>query len=396
MILHVDMDAFYASIEIRDRPELKDKPVIVGGSPTGRGVVAAASYKAREYGIHSAMPASRARGLCPEAVFLPSRIAYYSQISEQIHAIFKRYTPLVEPLSLDEAFLDVTQSEALFGGAEAIGRRIKKEIREETGLIASVGVAPSKFVSKIASDIGKPDGFVVVPEAGIRAFLDPLPVRRLWGVGKVTDRILEKAGIRTIRQFRDQPRRMLHDLLGKWGDHLWELARGIDPRPVVPDHEAKSISHEVTFEADRKGFDDLHKHLVEMVEHVAARLRRHGLRARTVEIKIRFPDFKTITRSRTLPGATDLTGDLIRIAALLLEKHLPRKHAGVRLLGMGVSHLDSGEPSQGELFADDRAVKQSRMDAASDRIRDKFGDAALRRGAADRPRPARSFRGHPT
>jgi DNA polymerase IV len=387
MILHVDMDAFYASIEIRDRPELKDKPVVVGGSPTGRGVVAAASYKAREYGIHSAMPASRAKRLCPDAVFLPSRIDYYSQVSEQIHSIFKRYTPLVEPLSIDEAFLDVTQSESLFGGAEAIGKRIKQEIREETGLTASVGIATNKFVAKIASDVGKPDGFVVVPEDGIQAFLDPLPVRRLWGVGKVTDRILEEKGIRTIRQFREQPRRMLHDLLGKWGDHLWELARGIDPRAVVPNHEAQSISHEVTFETDQTVFDDLRRHLVEMVEQVAGRLRRQGLRARTVEIKIRFPDFKTITRSKSLPRATDLTGDFIRTATLLLEKQLPRKHAGVRLLGMGVSHLESGESPQGELFADDRIVRQSRVDAASDRIRDKFGDAALRRGSADRPRP---------
>jgi len=386
MILHVDMDAFYASIEIRDRPELKNKPVIVGGSPTGRGVVAAASYKAREFGIHSAMPASKAKRLCPEAVFLPSRIDYYAQVSEQIHAVFKRYTPLVEPLSLDEAFLDVTQSEVLFGSAESIGKRIKDEIRKETGLTASVGIAPNKFIAKIASDIGKPDGFVVVPEQGIQAFLDPLPVRRLWGVGKVTDRILEEKGIRTIRQVRDLPARRLHDLLGKWGDHLWELAHGIDPRPVVPDHEAKSISHETTFETDLTDFDELHLHLIEMVEQVAGRLRRHGLRARTVEIKIRFPDFKTITRSKTLPDATDLTEDLIRVATALLEKHLHRNQPGVRLLGIGVGQLGSGERSQGELFADERTVRRSRLDAASDRIRDKFGDAALRHGAADRPR----------
>jgi DNA polymerase IV len=349
-------------------------------------VVAAASYKAREYGIHSAMPAARAKRLCPDAVFLPSRIEYYAQVSELIHAVFKRYTPLVEPLSIDEAFLDVTQSETLFGGAEAIGRRIKEEIRNETGLTASVGIAPNKFVAKVASDIGKPDGFVVVPEEGIREFLDPLPVRRLWGVGKVTDRMLEEKGIRTIRQLRDQPRPRLNDLLGKWGDHLWELAHGIDPRPVVPDHEAKSISHETTFETDLTDFDELRRHLIEMVEQVAGRLRRHDLRARTVEIKIRFPDFKTITRSKTLPEATDLTEDLVRVATLLLEKHLPRKHAGVRLLGMGVGQLESGEPFQGDLFADKRTERQSRLDAASDRIRDKFGDAALKRGAADRPR----------
>lgn len=296
MILHVDMDAYYASIEERERPELRGKPVIVGGNPKGRGVVAAANYMARKFGVHSAMPSSRACRLCPEAVFLPSRIHYYAEVSEQIHKIFKDYTPLVEPISLDEAFLDVSASEKCYGSAEAIGKGIKQRIKEEIRLTASVGIAPSKFVAKVASDLGKPDGFVVVKSGDIQAFLDSLPVGRLWGVGKVTDRVLEEKGIRTIKQLRQQPCRTLHDLLGKWGDHLWGLAHGRDDRPVIPDQEAKSISHETTFETDHHSFDLLRSSMVELTEQVARRLRRHGLRARTVEIKIRFADFKTITR----------------------------------------------------------------------------------------------------
>lgn len=380
MILHIDMDAFYASVEERERPELKGRPVIVGGSPKGRGVVAAANYKAREFGVHSAMPASKAVRLCPEAVFLPSRIDFYAAVSEQIQKIFHDYTPLVEPLSLDEAFLDVTASEKRFGGAEAIGKTIKRRIKEEIRLTASVGIAPNKFVAKVASDLGKPDGFVVVQPGGVQAFLDPLPVSRLWGVGKVTGRLLEQKGLRTIEQLRQQPSGMLHDLLGKWGDHLWELAQGRDDRVVVPDREAKSISHETTFEIDHHEIGPLRSCVVELAEQVARRLRRHGLSARTVEIKIRFADFKTITRSQTLAKATDTTRDLVVTAVELLKTNLPKKHRGVRLIGMGVSHLMSGEPAQGELFLDEATQKQRRIDAASDLIAAKYGDSALRRG----------------
>ena len=380
MILHIDMDAFYASVEERERPELKGKPVIVGGSPTGRGVVAAANYKAREFGVHSAMPASRAARLCPQAVFLPSRIDFYAAVSEQIQKIFCDYTPLVEPLSLDEAFLDVTASETRFGGAEAIGRTIKERIKKELRLTASVGIAPNKFVAKVASDLGKPDGFVIVSPGGVQAFLDPLPVSRLWGVGKVTRGLLEEKGIRTIEQVRRQTSGRLHDLLGKWGDHLWELAQGRDDRAVVPDREAKSISHETTFETDHRDLRLLRSYIVELAEQVARRLRRHGLRARTVEIKIRFADFKTITRSRTLSKATQTTQELVSAAVDLLKTHLPEKHRGVRLVGMGVSQLDSGEPAQGELFLDEATQKQRRIDAAADLIASKYGDSALRRG----------------
>jgi DNA polymerase-4 len=380
MILHVDMDAFYASVEERERPELKGKPVIVGGSPTGRGVVAAANYKAREFGVHSAMPASKAVRLCPEAVFLPSRIDFYAEVSERIQKIFHDYTPLVEPLSLDEAFLDVTASERRFGGAESIGRTIKRRIKEELRLTASVGIAPNKFVAKVASDVGKPDGFVVVAPGGVQAFLDPLPVGRLWGVGKVTRGLLEEKGIRTIEQVRRQPSGMLHDLLGKWGDHLWELAQGRDDRAVVPDREAKSISHETTFETDHRDLRLLQSYMVELAGQVARRLRRHGLYTRTVEIKIRFADFKTITRSHTLSKATDTTRDLISAAVELLKMNLPKKHRGVRLIGMGVSHFVSGDPAQGDLFVDQATQKQRRIDAAADRITSKYGESALKRG----------------
>ncbi len=374
------MDAFYASIEERDRPELCGKPVIVGGSPRGRGVVAAANYKVRAFGVHSAMPTSKARRLCPEAVFLSPRIGYYAEVSEQIHMIFKKYTPLVEPLSLDEAFLDATGSERLFGDFEEIGRRIKQEIKEKTRLCASVGIAPNKFVAKVASDLGKPDGFLVVNPEDVQAFLDPLPIRRLWGIGTSGERMLMQRGIRTIYQVRQQPRLMLRELFGKWGDQLWAFSRGRDTRVVIPDHEVKSISNETTFEKDLENFDLLKSHLVTLTEQVAWRLRRQNLFAHTVEIKIRFSDFKTITRSKTLTKANHTTQDFLKAAIGLLEANFSKKKGPVRLVGMGLSHLDSGFYVQGELFFDETDQKQQRIDAATDLIRSKYGASALKRG----------------
>ena len=324
MILHVDMDAYYAAVEIRDQPELRGKPVIVGGSAEGRGVVCAASYAARHFGVHSAMPTATARRLCPEGIFISPRMSHYAAISRQIRAIFDRYTPLVEPLSLDEAFLDVTGSRQLFGTAIEIGRRIKDEIKTELQLVASVGAAPNKFLAKIASDLQKPDGFVVVPPNGTVAFLDPLPVGRLWGVGRVTNQALDKLGIRTIGQLRQLPRETMHDLFGEQGDHLWHLARGEDDRAVVPDRQAKSISHETTFAADLDDDETLRAWLLELAEQVGRRLREHGLQGRTVHLKLRFSDFRTITRAMKLDNPTDVTQEIGNAVCRLFAQRVER------------------------------------------------------------------------
>ena len=259
------MDAFYASVEELDRPELVGKPVIVAGDPKSRGVVSAANYVARTFGVHSAMPSATAHRLCPHGVFLPGRMDRYVDVSHEIHEIFYRYTPLVEPLSLDEAFLDVSGSTGLFGPAEQIGRRIKAEIRDELHLTASVGVAPNKFLAKIASDLEKPDGFVLVDENNVQAFLDPLPVSRIWGVGRVSNQALERLGIRTVAQLRAASPHLLRDKFGSMGEQLWQLAHGIDDRSVVPDHEAKSISHETTFATDIAGMETLQACLLQRI-----------------------------------------------------------------------------------------------------------------------------------
>jgi DNA polymerase-4 len=379
MILHVDMDAFYASVEERDRPELVGKPVIVGGTPEGRGVVMAANYVVRQFGVHSAMPAATAKRLCPHAIFLPPRMAYYAQISDQIRAIFERYTPLVEPLSLDEAFLDVTGSEPLFGTSVEIGRRIKQEIRDTLRLTASVGVAPNKFVAKIASDLEKPDGFVVVDPARIQEFLDPLPVSRLWGVGRVTGRAFERLGIRTIGEVRRLPLEILQQHFGQHGQHLWQLAQGRDDRRVVPDREAKSISHETTFAHDLEDLEILRAWLMQLTEQLAWRLRRHGLQGRAVQIKVRYHDFHTITRARTLPASSNVTQEIWDAAAELLAHRLPARPLKIRLLGIGVSGLQQVGPVQRALFVDEPCQAQSRLDAVADQIRARYGVGSLRR-----------------
>lgn len=380
MILHVDMDAFYASVEERDDPRLVGKPVIVGGTAAGRGVVAAANYVARKFGIHSAMPAVTARRLCPQAVFLPVRMSHYAAISQQIREIFEHYTPLVEPLSLDEAFLDVTGSEHLFGSAAEIAHRIKQQIRDEVRLVASVGVAPSKFLAKIASDLRKPDALVIVEAKDVQAFLDPLPVGRLWGVGKVTNQVFERYGLRTIGQLRQVPPETLAELFGSAGEHYWRLAHGIDERRVVPDREAKSISHEMTFATDIGDQALLRAVLLDLVDQVSRRLRRYGLKGRTVELKVRFADFTTITRSQALPEPSDVTDELAQAAITLLTTRLPAGTLPVRLLGMGVSGLQSG-PAQGLLFDVEERQKQRQLDDVADRIKERFGSGSLKRAS---------------
>lgn len=386
MILHVDMDAFYASVEELDDPALVGQPVVVGGTPDGRGVVAAANYAARRYGIHSAMPAAQARRLCPDAIFISSRMQRYADVSRALREIFARYTPLVEPLSLDEAFLDVASSLRLFGDGTAIARRIKEQIRTELGLVASVGVAPNKFLAKLASDLDKPDGLVVVPVDAIQDFLDPLPVSRLWGVGKVSNRSLAEMGVQTIGDLRRLPDDLLAGRFGNSAVHLLQLARGIDTRRVVPDRDAKSISHETTFATDIGDAEVLRSWLLELTEQVAARLRRQQLRGKTVFIKVRYADFRTVTRSESLEAPSSVTRELYVTAARLLKTELARNPRPVRLLGMGTSGLSAETLEQGQLFEQADREQQQRIDTVVDEVKSRFGNRAMRRGGGGRRR----------
>ena len=384
MILHVDMDAFYASVEEREQPALAGKPLIVGGSADGRGVVCAANYAAREFGVHSAMPTAKAIRLCPDAVILRPRMEFYADISQQIREIFHRYTPVVEPLSLDEAFLDASGSVALFGSVESIGRQIKNDIRSELNLVASVGVAPNKFLAKLASDLEKPDGFTVIRADAVQATLDPLPVKRIWGVGRVTQARMAELGIHTICDLRSRSMDELQQAFGSSSNRYWHLARGLDDRKVEPDREAKSISHETTFATDVESMDELLAWLMELTEQVATRLRNKGVTGRTVQLKLRYHDFSTITRSHSLTAPTNQTDRLWNAARTLLTTQLPDRRLQVRLIGMGVTNLQHGGPDQLELFADepeDASDRGARLDTLADEIRGRFGTDALRRAS---------------
>jgi DNA polymerase-4 len=379
-IIHVDMDAFYASVEIRERPELADKPVIVGGRPKGRGVVSAANYIARRFGVHSAMPTATALRLCPKAVVLPPRHSFYSEISQHIHAIFQRYTDQIEPLALDEAFLDVTGSEKLFGPAPEIGRAIKQAIWDELHLVASVGVAPNKYLAKLASDIDKPDGFVVVNEEEISEFLAPLPVNRIWGVGKVAAKTFEKLGIRTIGQLRHYSPQVIRQHFGSSGEQFLMLSKGIDNRPVVSEHEAKSISNETTFAVDITDQEVLRQWLHSLTEQVGYRLRAHGLKGRTVQIKVRLADFTTLTRSQSLQEVTDITAEIWRAVQYLFMQRLPKPLPPVRLVGVGVSNFGDEEAVQADLFSAEERNRQRSLDSLMDQMQSRFGKTAIRRG----------------
>ncbi len=379
-IIHVDMDAFYASVEQHDHPDLAGKPLIVGGDPKRRGVVSAASYEVRRYGVHSAMPMVQAVRLCPAAIILPVRMARYVEVSRKIRAIFECYTPLVEPLSLDEAFLDVTGSIGLFGSAEEIGRAIKKAIQDELGLTGSVGIAPNKFLAKLASDLDKPDGFVIVTNENKQAILDPLPIGRIWGIGKVTAKAFHSCGIQTIGQLRQWPVERLQSIMGSHAFELRRLAEGLDDRPVEPHRQAKSISCEETFAEDITDKEILWAVLLGQVENVAQRLRAHHLKAKTVTVKLRYGDFTTITRSRTMTHATDLTRDLLHEAEAIFQAWWAHSAAPLRLLGFGASRFtDQGR--QGELFVDPDQQKHEQLDKVVDQVRQRYGSNALRRGS---------------
>jgi DNA polymerase-4 len=379
-ILHVDMDAFYASVEQRDRPELRGKPVIVGGSAESRGVVCAASYEARKFGVHSAMPAVTARRLCPQGVFLPVRMRHYAEVARQIREIMLSFTPLVEPLSLDEAYLDVHGCEQLFGPAEEIARKIKARIRSELDLIASVGVAPNKYLAKLASDSSKPDGLMVIEADRVAEFLAPLAVSRIWGIGKKGELRLRALGITTIGQLAATPVQTLIQHFGESGQYMWDLAHGRDDRAVVADREAKSVSTETTFARDIADREVLRSWLLELVEQLGQRIRQIGVQARTVELKLRSSDFRTHTRSLTLSAPTDVTDSLWKAAAELFEKRIARDLLPARLLGVGASGLVREGEIQRELFEETVTQKKRSLDKALDALRSQFGSDIISRG----------------
>ncbi len=376
-IIHVDMDAFYASVETLDNPALAGKPVVVGGSPEGRGVIAAASYEARKYGLRSAMPAARAIRLCPDAVFVRPRMSRYADVSKQVFAVFHDFTPAVEGVSIDEAFLDVTGSERLLGPAEGIGRDIKARIKDDIGLTASVGIACNKFLAKIASDLEKPDGFVVIPDGEGPRVLAPLPVGRLWGVGPVTEDSLAGMGITKVADILEYPRDLLADKLGSFADRLIDLAQGIDKGEVDTGGGRKSVSSENTFASDIADEDELRGHLDAMAERVASDIRRKGLAARTISIKARYADFKTVTRSVTLEAATASTRAVRDAARELLAVRLGRGDRALRLLGVGASNLEEAGVGQATLFTEEADARDVRIDRAVDELRERFGSDAV-------------------
>jgi len=375
------MDAFYASVELLDKPHLADKPVAVGGPSKTRGVISAANYIARQFGVHSALPCVIATRRCPELILLKPRMSVYAEYSDKINQIFARYTPLIEPLSLDEAFLDTSMSEKLFGTTETIARRIKQEIKEELGLTVSIGIAPNKFIAKIASDIEKPDGFVVVAQDDIQKFLDPLPITRIWGIGKVAAARLHEHGIYRIEQLRQLPEHQLQEWFGKHGEHLHELAHGIDDREVITDHQAKSISNESTFDINLTHLDIIQAELLNLTEQVAARLRHAELKAYTITIKVRYADFKTITRSQSISNPTNSTHEIWEMIKDTLLPKVDFTRLGIRLLGVGVSQFDVEDTTtmqQIDLFELDKH-KDNTLDKLADAIRQRFGSKAITR-----------------
>ena len=379
-ILHVDMDAFFASVEIRDNPDLIGKPVIVGSGPQERGVVSAASYEARKFGVHSAMPSRTAYKLCPQGVFIHPNMQKYAAASKQIMVILETFTPLVQPVSIDEAFLDVTGTLNIFGDALTIAKRIKIAIREQTGLTASVGVAPNKFLAKVGSDLKKPDGLVVITEEDKVETLAPLSVAKIWGVGKVTEKRLHEMGMQTIGDIQRLPIEELRRRFGNnLADHLHALALGEDERAVETGAEAKSIGSEYTFDVDTADIDKIKKSLLEQCDEVGTRLRQEHIAARTVQLKLRYADFTTITRRRTLDQPTQDEMLIYQVTCQLLSvEGIEGKR--IRLIGVCGSNLVPPE-IQSDLF-NRLAEKRTRLSKAIDDLRGKLGPGAIKRGTS--------------
>jgi DNA polymerase-4 len=394
-ILHVDLDAFFAAVEQLDDPSLRGKPVIVGGLGN-RGVVSTASYEAREFGVHSAVPMARARRACPHAVFLSPRMSRYSEKSREVMAILRDVSPLVEQLSVDEAFVDVGGARRLLGPPLEVATLIRDRIKSDTGLTASVGAATTKFLAKLSSDLSKPDGLLVVPPGEERAFLAPLPVSRLWGVGRATLPKLERMGLHTIGDVAEIDEEVLVRALGdSLGAHLSSLARNEDPRVVIPEHDAKSIGAEETFGTDLRTRDACDRELVRLTDRVCARIRHEKLAARTITLKVRFANFETRTRARTLPDATNLSLEILATARELLAQFDVGR--GIRLLGISCSKLcDSVDVEQSILALDDdvsvehqRVERRAAVERAVDVVRERFGTRAVRPATLVDPNAAR-------
>ena len=396
-IMHVDMDAFFASVEQLDHPEYKGHPVIVGGL-SSRGVVATASYEARKFGVHSAMPISRAKKLCPQGIFVYPNMARYKEISHVIHKVMEEFTPLIEPLSLDEAFLDVTGITHKFTGPKALGRAIKDRVFAETGLIISAGLAPNKFLAKLASDLDKPDGLVVIPYGKECESLANLPIKRIWGVGPSTERRLKHGGfllIKDIQALLDE--KPLVPYVGNQARRIWELARGIDERPVEPDRQIQSVGNEETYESDVEDPAVIDLELHYFANRVAKRLRKYGLMGHTVSIKVRYNDFKTVSRQKRLDSATDQERIIYDTSVLLWNK-LVRERTGIpfvqahtsildvpvkpiRLLGVTVSGLSTEGLVQEDLFSIEADEKEEKLSTVLDSLASKFGENAIMSGA---------------
>jgi DNA polymerase-4 len=386
VILHADLDAFYASVEELDDPSLRGKPVIVGGAKGERGVVSAANYEARRYGVHSALPLRTAARLCPNGVFLPGRPERYREMSRQVMAIFASITPLVAPISLDEAFLDVTASVPAFGDGETMARRIKQRVLDEVGLVVSVGVATNKLCAKVASDLRKPDALVVVPSGGEAEFLAPLPVGRLRGVGPRARAARADYGVTTIGQLAAMSETTLRRRFGQHGADLAARARGIDPSPVLPEHAPKSIGHEHTFERDTVDRRQLDATLLDLAESVASRLRRHDLAAGAVQLKLRYEGFETLTRQAPLARQTRESEPLYAAAVALLGKTVVAGR-GVRLIGLTAINLSDRQ----QLTLFDGQPRSERLARSLDAVRERFGENAITRARLLTERPVRRF-----
>lgn len=376
-ILHVDMDAFYASVEQRDRPEYQGKPVIVGGVGR-RGVVSTASYEARKFGVHSALPMETARRRCPQGIFIPADHDKYTRVSRQIMAILSDFSPLVEPLSLDEAFLDVTGMELLYSSPVVIAREIKRRVRAELELTISAGVAPNKFLAKMASDLQKPDGLVVVEPGSERDFLRDLPVEKLWGVGEVTAKSLRSQGLLTIGQLVQLDEQGLRTFFGNNAGRVYGLVRGMDERQVEPERDAKSIGAEETFSQDLLEIDEMRTVLLDIADRIGVRLRQEKLAAWTVMLKLRYGNFQTLTRQRRLDSPTQTEGMIYRTAMELMDQHW-NSRLGVRLLGLTVSHFEPEGRAETSLF-ENPEEKDRQLSATMDRMRTRFGPEALMHG----------------